>query len=139
MELAGHVPGGAIKTERLEEIPAKESRDGSFAQPPLAEGLQRRWWGAHSLWGWSACRQEHPIATGGDQREPEHGDGLSGFVLAHCSLEPSKCPGYQLDPYNTGQVRARAELSSALHGAHLRGENCSQEHHCRQVSPNSCK
>lgn len=37
MELAGHVPGGAIKTERLKEIPAKESRDGSFA-----EGLQRR-------------------------------------------------------------------------------------------------
>lgn len=42
MELAGHVPGGAIKTERLKEIPAKESRDGSSAQPPLAEGLQRR-------------------------------------------------------------------------------------------------
>lgn len=42
MELAGHVPGGAIKTERLKEISAKESRDRSLAQPSLAEGLQRR-------------------------------------------------------------------------------------------------
>lgn len=114
MELAGHVPGGAIKTERLKEIPAKESRDGSFAQSPLAEGLQRRMVGSSQLWGWSACREEHPSAAGGDQREPEHGDGWSGFVLAYCSLGPSKCLEHQLSPYNMGasESQSTAELIS---------------------------
>ena len=34
MELAGRVPGGAIETEKLKEISAKESRDGGLHSPP---------------------------------------------------------------------------------------------------------
>lgn len=120
MELAGHVPGRAIKTERLKEIPAKESRDESSAQPPLAEGLQRRVVGSSQLWGWSACREEHPTAAGGGQREPEHGDGLRGFVLAYCSLGSQNVLSISLVHKTQGEVRARTQLSSALHGAHLK-------------------
>lgn len=81
---------------------------------PLQKGCRGGWWGAHSLWGCSACREEHPTAAAGDQREPEHRDGLSGFVLAYCSLGPSKCLEHQLSPNNTGTSKSqcRAELSS---------------------------
>jgi len=34
MELAGHVPGGAIKTKRLKEISVKESRNEGLHSPP---------------------------------------------------------------------------------------------------------
>lgn len=116
MELAGRVPGGAIETERLQEMCAKESRDGGLhSPPPLAEGLQRRAPGDSLPLGTGCLQGEpHPIAAVGGQSEPEHGNGVNGFALAYSSRSPPKRLGYRLSPYNMGarESQRRAELSS---------------------------
>lgn len=119
MAVAGCVPGGAIETKRLKEISAKESKDegewGGLHSIPLKMGCRGGWQGACCFWVLAACKEPDPVAAGGGQSGPEHGNGMSGFALAYCSLaSPPNVFGIGSVHTTRGQERASAELSAAL-------------------------